>query len=348
MLEELCNLNGVSGNEGAVAGFLKARLSGFCEMTQDNMGNLICHKKSRRENAKRVLVCAHMDEVGLIISQITDEGFLKFKPVGGIDALVLYSKGVTINGRKGVICGRAVHLQEKDERKKVIEAKNLYIDIGAGSKEEAQAAVEIGDYAAFDTRYREMEGHQVVAKALDDRVGCAVLARLLQQDFDLDFYGVFTVQEETGLRGAKALCSAPALCGVPALSEDICPDLALVLEGTTCNDVYGAADHEKVTTLGGGAAVTMMDRGMFANRDLVRRIMLLADEYHIPCQIKRTAMGGTDAGALHLAGCGVPTAVLAVPCRYIHSPASVMHKNDFFAMDSLAEVFLRNEAKGKL
>lgn len=336
MLEELCNLNGVSGNEGAVAAFLKARLSGFCEMAQDNMGSLICHKKSSRENAKRVLVCAHMDEVGLIISQITDEGFLKFKPVGGIDALVLYSKGVTINGRKGVICGRAVHLQEKDERKKVIEAKNLYIDIGAGSKEEAQAAVQIGDYAAFDTRYREMEGGQVAAKALDDRVGCAVLARLLQQDFDLDFYGAFTAQEETGLRGAKAL------------SEDIRPDLALVLEGTTCNDVAGAPDHEKVTTLGGGVAVTMMDRGMFANRDMARRIMLLADEYHIPCQIKRTAMGGTDAGALHLAGTGVPTAVLAVPCRYIHSPASVMHKNDFLAMNSLAEVFLRNEAKGKL
>ena len=329
LVEELANLSGPSGSEDNIRNFIREHAQAD-EVYTDNMGNLICHKKG---SGKRVMVCAHMDEVALIITGINDDGFLSFRTLGGIETAVLCSKKVYIGEKRvpGIVSAKAVHLQSRDEMTKPLKLKDMYIDIGATDKKDAESMISLGDYAVFDGKFTLFGDNLAKSKALDDRVGCAVLLKLMnEKHFDSDIYYAFTVQEETGLRGA-----AVAAYGVK-------PDIALVIEGTTCSDVYGSKEHNSVTTIGGGAAMTAMDRAAISDRNYFDYIIKTADKYNIPLQIKRTTMGGTDAGSIQRSRCGVPTAVLAVPCRYIHSPVSVMSMHDFECTERLAEAVLRD------
>jgi len=327
-LKELCNMRGVSGDCGEVREFIKEKIQPFAdEITVDNMGNLIAFKKGRIN--KRAMISAHMDEVGFIVSGINDSGYLQFKTVGGIDPRIVVSKRVRIgkDSVRGIIALKAIHLQSKEERGKVTPIKSLFIDIGAKSKEDAEKKVSLGDYVSFDTEYAEI-GDKVKAKALDDRVGCSVLMELMQNECKYDTYFVFGVQEEPGLRGAAVY------------AYNIKPDIALVLEGTTCSDVYGAKEHEYVTVCGGGGAVSFMDRSSIVSKKYHKWLYNTAKENGIPVQYKRTTMGGNDAGIIHRTKDGILTASLSVPCRYIHSPVSVASKSDIKAVYDLALLFM--------
>ena len=331
LLKALCETNGVSGNEGAVRKLILEEITPLADDIQvDSIGNILALKKGESP-AKRVMLAAHMDEVGLIISGITEKGFLEFKTVGGIDTRVLISKKVAIgeNRVKGIIGIKAIHLQEKSERESVPKVKSLYIDIGAKDKETAQKLVRPGEYAVFDTEFAEFGAGRIKAKAIDDRAGCMVLMDLLHQPCKYDTYFCFTVQEEVGLRGAQVAASR------------IQPDIALVLEATTCSDVFGSEPHEYVTQLGGGVAVSFMDRSTIVPDRFRTWLYETAQKESIPVQYKNTTMGGNDAGAIHISGRGVRTASLSIPCRYLHSPAGVAAWSDLDAMETLAKLFLK-------
>lgn len=329
LIKELCNLSGVSGNEGAVRNFIKEKITAFAdEIKVDTMGNLIALKKG--DSRKKVMISAHTDEVGFIVSSINDNGFLEFKTVGGIDTRVIISKKVTVGDDKipGVIGMKAVHLQKKSERESVPEVSSLYIDIGAKSKDEAASKVKLGDFVAFDTSYEKLSGDTFKAKAIDDRAGCAILMELIKNPVKYDTYFCFTTQEEVGLRGARVA------------AHRIMPDVALVIESTTCNDVYGVKEHQFVTNIGGGAVVTFMDRTTIVDKKLRTWLYEKAKEEGIPVQYKRAIAGGNDAGRIHLAGEGVKTASLSVPTRYIHSPCGIASQKDVLAVQNLAQLFL--------
>lgn len=330
-LSELTALSGVSGNEQAVRAYICERLHGHCEKIEiDSMGNVMAFKSGTTQTNRTLMLCAHMDEVGLIVSRITEEGFLKFKTVGGIDPRVLVSKRVYVgqNALPGVIGRKAIHLLTAEERKKAPKVKDLLIDIGAADMAEAETLVSVGDYVTFDSDFVEFGEGRIKAKALDDRVGCAVLLQLLEKECAVDRWFVFTVQEETGLRGAR-LCA-----------RRIKPDLAVVLEGTTCSDLPGTEDKMTSTRLGGGAAISLIDGATSYNRTLARWLYDLGQQKGIAVQFKKTATGGNDAGSIHTAAGGILTAAISVPARYIHSPSGVIAKDDYSAVLQLTEALL--------
>ncbi len=332
LLKKLCETNAVSGNEKAVRDIIMSEIADFAdEMKVDTMGNLIAYKKGKSSD-KKIMMSAHMDEVGFIITGVTDKGYLRFDTVGGIDTRVIISKKVRIGDKKvaGIIGMKAIHLQKPSERKNVPEIKDLFIDIGATSKDDALKKVKLGDYATFDTEYAEIGSGKIKAKALDDRVGCTVLVETLKNECKYDRYVCFLVQEEVGLRGAQIAANR------------IKPDIALVLESTTCSDVFGSKEHEYATTLGGGVVVSFMDRSSIVNKDYYKWLYDSAEKANIPVQYKRTTMGGNDAGAIYISTEGVKTASLSVPCRYLHSPAGIIAKSDMKAMHDLVELFIEN------
>lgn len=320
LLRQLSEAFGVSGHETAVRQLIVDAIKDVAhEYRVDALGNLIALKKGDG-TSRKVMVAAHMDEVGLMIVRVEKEGSLRFRPVGGIDPRVLLSKKVLIGDKKvpGVIGVKPIHLLEPRARQQVMPIEEMSIDIGASSKEEADNLVRVGDYAAFDVSFGELGDtlRTVKGKAFDDRAGCAVLIELLRDSYPFDFYAVFTVQEEVGLRGAK----------VAAYS--VAPDLAFALEGTICDDSPKKRDVSPTTVLGAGPAITVMDRSVISDRRLVDLLLATAQQQGIPYQFKQPGMGGTDAGAIHLAREGVPAAVVSVPSRYIHSPVCLLSLND--------------------
>jgi len=321
LLKELSEARGVSGDEQAVRQIiLDAIKDTIDEHRVDALGNLIALKKGVGKIRRKVMAAAHMDEVGLMIVQIEKEGSLRFRPVGGIDDRVLLAKKVLIGDNKvpGVIGSKPVHLLDLKQRQQVVRVAEMSIDIGASSKEEAERLVKVGDYATFDIAFGDLGGElrAVKGKAFDDRAGCAVLIELLKDSYPSDLYATFTVQEEVGLRGAKVAGYA------------IAPDVAFALEGTVCDDMPKKEDISSTTTVGSGPAITVMDRSVIADPRLVDLIVKTAQEKGIPYQFKQPNMGSTDAGSIHLTREGVPSAVVAVPARYIHSPVTLLSLND--------------------
>lgn len=324
LLKELCSLSAVSGRESEVRDYILEKIDGFCDATVDPMGNIIAFKKGKKRSSKKVMLDAHMDEVGLIIKGITDGGFLKFETVGGIDTAVLLSRPVKIGEINGVIASKPVHLIGKDEAKKLPKKDELYIDIGAESKLRAESVVSLGDTAVFVSEFEDL-GDLVKAKAIDDRAGCAVLIELLKKDSEFDFWAVFSTAEEIGCRGAAAA------------AYTVAPDAAIVIEATTAADIEGVPDSEKVCRLGEGAVLSFMDRGTVYDENLYRLAFQTAKENAVKVQPKAAVAGGNNASKIHLTRGGIPTAALSVPCRYIHSPSSVADINDIYSVLSLAE-----------
>ena len=333
-LEELCALPGISGREGPVRDWLIAHLPEGVAYYVDPLGSLIVNKSN-----SKVMLCAHMDEVGMIITHITDEGLLKFAHVGGIERAAYLGRQVFVGkqGLPGVVGLAPVHLLDGDEKTRFPKQESLYIDIGAADKEDALRHVKLGDYAVFApglTRFGSGSprspqtswgdgGGFLKSKALDDRLGCLLLLELLHAHNDL--CAVFSAREEIG--GAA---------GAAAFALD--PQYAIVLETTTAADLPGIDGAQRVCALGGGAVVPFMDRGTVYPFDLYERAMALAKERGIPAQTKTMVAGATDAAGIHRARGGVPTLGLATPCRNLHSPALVVKESDAEAVYSLAEL----------
>jgi endoglucanase len=317
LLEKLCNATGPSGYEGDVRGIIQEVIKDYVdEIKVDRMGNIIAHKKG---SGKRVIVDAHMDEVGFIITGYNEDGTLKFYSLGGITANVLPSKIVLIGEDKvpGVIGFKPIHLQSGEERKKAVSYDDCCIDIGSNSKEETKKLVSLGEFAVFDTEFSEFGEGLYKGKAFDDRMGCAVLIEALKGNYGCDLYGVFNVQEEVGERGAFVS------------AFNVKADLGIVLEGTICADMSNVPKHMRATEVGKGPAISIMDRTSIFNQDIAREITNLAEEKAIPYQFRRAIAGGNDAYAIHASGEGAKIATISVPCRYIHSSVSVASKSDF-------------------
>ncbi|MDO5022104.1 MAG: M42 family metallopeptidase [Eubacteriales bacterium] len=329
-LKTLCELNGPSGNEQPVRKYILEEAKKLCEDVRiDRMGNVICKKKGKNPDAPHVALSAHMDEVGFIVWGHTEDGMLRIRPIGGIDPRVVVSKWVLVNGETpGIIGAKAIHLQTREDRQKLLNFSSLYIDIGAKNKEEAMEKAPLASYASFVSNYEEFGEGFVVSKALDDRVGCYNLLRILKNDYPCDISVCFVNQEEVGLRG-----STTAAYLVDA-------DIAVVLEGTACNDLGDTPENQHILTPGEGVAVSFMDRASIADRDLFNSMLNIAKEHNIKAQVKRGVTGGNDATSFQLARGGAKTIVLSVPCRYIHSPSSVCNLSDVDSQYALADAFL--------
>ncbi len=327
MISELIALHGPSGDTECVREYIIKHLS--CPYRVDAKGNVIAFKAGKRHD-KCLMAAAHMDEVGLIVKKVYPDGGLAFASVGGIDPRVMVSKTVSFkNGISGVIGFKAVHLQTAAERKADVREEELFIDIGADSHDEALSLVKIGDTAVFKGDYEPLGPHRFTGKAIDDRIGCECLLRLLEseKEYEYDFYGVFTDCEEIGGVGAAAA------------AEAIRPNAALVLEGTTCSDVPEVPEFDTVTHLGGGTVIAVRDRSMIGSAELRELLEKTAEAEKIPFQYKRTTAGGTDGGVIHVAAGGIRCAVLAVPVRYLHSAYSIADMRDAEAFFALAEKF---------
>lgn len=335
-LKALTELRGVSGNEQAIRRALAAAARPLCDRVAiDRMGNVAAFKQGTdRENHPHVMLAAHMDEVGLIVTSVTEDGMLRVRPVGGVDPRVVISKRVLVGEKAvpGVIGAMAIHLQTREDRERVLQYDGIYVDIGAKTKEEAVKDCPQGSYITFDTPYREFGDGFACAKALDDRVGCYAMLRVLEDTYPGDVTCVFTSQEETGCRGAAGGAFSVA------------PDLALVLEGTTCNDLGDVPETMQVCRAGQGVAVSFMDLASLSFRPLYRAMLAVAQREGVPYQVKNMVSGGNDSGAIQRSRGGVGTVVLSVPCRYIHSPSSVVKLSDVEAQYRLAKAFLKNPA----
>ena len=328
-------LPGVSSFEDAVRDYIKEQVAPYVDtMNVDAMGNLICFKKGAKATETKLMLCAHMDEVGLMVRSITEDGYLKFVCVGGMDRRVLLGKQVLVGDRQvpGVIGLKAIHMTTAEERKKVPKLEDYYIDIGASSREEAEALVEVGDPCVFRSDCVEFGDSCLKAKALDDRVGCAVLLELLRRDLPMDCTFVFTVQEEVGTRGAFGAAFS------------VTPDIALVLEGTTAADAPSQDPEAQICHLGQGPVLSWMDKGTIYDRDLFERLRAVAQEHNIPWQLKHYVAGSTDAKAIQRTKSGVRVAGISAPVRYLHAPASVVNINDVEQVLELAWLFLQSVA----
>ena len=331
VLRKLSNIYGVSGDEGRVRRQIKEYLAPVdCDVFTDRMGNLIVHKNGGGENAKKVLLSAHMDEVGMLIRGITEDGSLAID-CRSIDPRVMISKRVVV-GREdipGVIGAKAIHQQSPEERVRALKHNQLYVDIGAVSKADAQKYVSIGDHICFAANFDDFGDGLMKGKALDDRIGCAVALELLKGDYDCDLYAAFTVQEECGLRGATIA------------AHRIKPQVNLNFEGTTANDMFESKGHQLVTEVGRGAVFTIMDRGTIVAPKMMAGLKAAAESAGAKWQLRRGANGGTDMGAIHLAAEGCISGGISVPCRYIHSPCSVASWEDVDNAYRIGYAFLK-------
>lgn len=337
-LKELCLLNGVSGEEDEVRWYLanQARKAApSVRVRTDVMGNLIAFKKGKKSTGNRLMLAAHMDEVGIIVTRITDEGFLKFDFVGGVDRRVAIGKPVVIGHNKvpGVIGLKAIHLTTKEERKKVPKTESLYIDIGAKDKPSAERLVQLGDYGAFVCEPEEFGDGLFKAKAIDDRVGCAVMVKLLEEDLPMDCTFAFTTQEEAGCRGAFGAAFS------------VTPEIALVLEGTTAADVPALTEDRQVCWPGRGPVLSWMDGGAIYDRSLFERLRTLAEKNGLPWQMKHYLSGGTDAQSVQRTKAGVRVTGISAAVRYLHAPNSVCSQCDAEQMLALARLFIRDVAE---
>ena len=336
-LRELCLIDGISGREKNVRDYIIDKInsnnSTDC-FSEDAIGNLIVFKKGKKTPKNKIMLSAHMDEVGFIVTYICDNGFLKFTNVGGVDSKVACGRAVSVgeNAVTGIIGQKAMHLCKGDEGATCKELSSLYIDIGADSKAEAEKLVSIGDSIHFKSDYVEFGNSKIKAKAIDDRFGCAVMLKMLEGELEYDTYFAFLVQEEVGCRGAG-----------PAVFQ-VRPDYAIVLEATTASDIAFVDDENTVCRQSEGAVVSFMDRSTVYDMDLFKGAFALAKEKGIKIQPKTTVAGGNDAGTIHKSCEGVRTIAVSLPCRYIHSGTCVADKTDMDACYQLAKALVEDYA----
>ena len=336
LLKQLCRINGVSGDEEQVRDWIRAQTKPYADTIRtDALGNLIVFKRGNKPSGSKLLLAAHMDEVGLIVTKITDEGFLKFDFVGGVDRRVAIGKPVVIGPERvpGIIGLKAIHLVSREEEKKTPKTDALYIDIGAKDKESAQKLVSLGDYGSFIGEPEELGRGLLKAKAIDDRVGCAIMLELLKEELPMDVTFAFTAQEEVGTRGAFGAAFS------------VTPEVALVLETTTAADLPMVDEHRRVCAPGRGPVISYMDGGTIYDRTLFETLRRLAEENGIPWQTKEYIAGGNDARTIQRTKSGVRVAAMSAAVRYLHAPASVGSLSDFEDMLRLTRLFIHHMAQ---
>ena len=323
LLEKLSNANGISGAEGAVAKIIRDEIAPYVdEIKTDRMGNLIAVKKG---DDFKIMLAAHMDEIGLMVQYIDEKGFIRFVGVGGWYNPVLVSQRVILHGEKGDIPGvlgmNPPHVMEEADRKKPIELANLFIDVGAHSAEEVEAmGITVGTTVTIDRDYQPLAGTVVTGKALDNRVGCAMLIGALKEmESKHTIYAVFTVQEEVGLKGAKTAAFS------------LNPDVAIATDVTIPGDSPGIERRKAPVFMGEGPVVVMVSasgRGHLADPRMVDWLKKTAKKHDIKIQIEVGDGGNTDASAINFERGGIPSVPVSVPARYIHSPVEVIDLKD--------------------
>lgn len=335
LLKELTEACGVPGHESEVRAVVRRHLEPSGAVTHDHVGSLICELGGDVERP-RVMLAGHMDEIGFMVRHITPEGFLRFLPLGGWSDQVLLGQRVTIQTHRGKVLGvvgaKPPHMLTPEERKKVVEKKDMYIDIGARTRGEVEAAgVRTGDPVVPFADFHILSNPKTyLSKAFDDRVGTALmiqaLARLREEPHPNRVFGVATVMEEIGTRGATTSVEA------------VSPDVALILEADIAGDVPGIPDEQSAVKLGGGPSILLYDARMIPNLKLRDLAMETAREVGIPLQVSLIEGGSTDGGPVHLHRTGVPSLVLAVPARHIHTHSAILHRDDY---DRALELLVR-------
>ena len=332
-LEALSLAAGTSGDESAVKKLIYDEVLGYpdCVAKTDNAGNLIVSKKGKKAPKNRLMFSAHMDEVGFIITHIDENGFLKFSNVGGIDSRVIVGKRVRVgkDGIIGLLGSKAIHMVKKDEFENPTKTDDLFIDIGADSKEEAEKLVSLGDRAVFDSDFEKFGEDCVMGKALDDRAGCAVLMELLKEEAEYDITVCFTTREEVGGNSA----------GNAAFSVD--PDIAVVVEATSAGDFPSVPGEKFVCKQGLGPVVSFRDNGTLYDMELYHHIMELCGKENIPAQTKHGICGFNDAKFIHQARAGIRPVAVSLPARYIHSPYASIKLSDAEHTISLIKILSR-------
>jgi len=327
LLQELTDAHGVPGHEGEVRAVVRRHLASLGTVSQDKVGSVICALGAPDGSGPKVMLAGHMDEIGFMVRLVSDEGFLRFVPLGGWFDQVLLGQRVVVQTARGNVLGvigsKPPHLLAADERAKVVEKKAMYIDIGATSKQEVEdAGVRVGDPVVPDGRFAVLaNGRSYLAKAFDDRVGCALVIQALQALAGLAHpnrvWGVATVMEEVGLRGARTSVEA------------VDPDVAIILESGIAGDVPGIKPEESAVKLGKGPNLLVFDAQMIPNVKLRDLVIETARELEVPLQLSAVEGGATDGAAIHLHKTGVPAVVLGVPARHIHSHTSIIHRDDY-------------------
>jgi len=303
------------------------------------MENIIAVKKGKPK-APKIMLAAHMDEVGLMVKTITKEGFIQFSKLGGIDDRILAAQKVTVFTKKatypGIVGSKPPHIQKEEERKKIMNFDELFIDVGAENKDDAlKMGLAVGDPIAFDVKYTKIGRECVLGKAFDNRAGCAAMVETMKllKESDCTVFAVGTVQEEVGLRGA----------GTAAFAVD--PDLALALDVTTAGDVTDVREYDTSVKLGKGTSLTVSDSGVITHPKIMRWILDTANEEKIPLQLESGLLGSTDAARISLTRQGIPSGTLSIPTRYIHSPASILSLVDLENTAKLAAAAISRASK---
>ncbi|MGG5254833.1 M42 family metallopeptidase [Neobacillus sp. SM06] len=340
MLKDLTDAKGIPGNEREVREVMKKYIEPFAdEITYDGLGSLIA-KKTGKEGGPKIMVAGHLDEVGFMVTQIDEKGFLRFQTVGGWWSQVMLAQRVTIVTRKGDITGiigsKPPHVLSPEARKKPVEIKDMFIDIGASSREEAeQWGVRPGDMVVPYFEFTVMNNEKMLlAKAWDNRIGCAIAIDVLKQLKNTDHpnvvYGVGTIQEEVGLRGARTATSV------------IQPDIGFAVDVGIAGDTPGISEKEALSKMGKGPQIILYDASLVSHKGLRDFVTDVADEMNIPYQFDAIAGGGTDAGSIHLTHNGVPALAITIATRYIHSHAAMLHRDDYEnAVKLIVEVIKR-------
>lgn len=336
-LEKLCEFYAPSGMEGGIAEYIKSVIEPYCkECYIDALGNLIAFKEGAQRAQKRVQLDAHTDEVGFIITAINSDGSLCISDVGGINCESIVSKRVIFGDTVGVVQTKPVHLLSAADKGKLPDRSSLTVDIGATSADEAKQHVSVGDIGTFYSQYEMLGDNTLLARALDDRVGCALLMTLITEDQPYDAYYTFSVQEEVGCRGAQTA------------TYQVNPDIAIVLEATTAADIPDVPQNKRVCSLGNGAAISFMDNRTVYDRALYDAAFKVAKQNEIKAQPKAAVSGGNDAATIHLSRDGVRTLAISTPCRYLHSSACLINTDDLAAQLALTRQMLALCASGQV
>ncbi|MED3622694.1 M42 family metallopeptidase [Neobacillus thermocopriae] len=340
MLKDLTDAKGIPGNEREVREVMKKYIAPYAdEITTDGLGSLIA-KKVGKEGGPKVMVAGHLDEVGFMVTQIDDKGFLRFQTVGGWWGQVMLAQRVTVVTRKGDVTGiigsKPPHILSPEARKKPVEIKDMFIDIGASSREEAEEwGVRPGDMVVPYFEFTVMNNEKMLlAKAWDNRIGCAIAIDVLKQLKDVDHpnvvYGVGTIQEEVGLRGARTAAAT------------IDPDIGFGVDVGIAGDTPGVSEKEAMSKMGKGPQIILYDASLVSHKGLRDFVTDVADELNIPYQFDAIPGGGTDAGAIHVTYKGVPTLAITIATRYIHTHAAMLHRDDYEnAVKLIVEVIKR-------
>src|SRR5271157_1658476 len=343
LLKELTEAHGVPGYETPIRAVVRKYMKPLGELSQDKIGSVICKQKGKSDQ-QRVMLAGHMDEIGFMVRQITQEGFIKFLPLGGWFDQVLLGQRVlikTVQGDvTGVIGAKPPHLLSAEDRSKVVVRKDMYIDIGATADSDVrEAGVRVGDPVVPKADFEILAtGKAYLSKAFDDRIGVALMISVLQilkeRPHPNTVYAAATVMEEVGLRGATTSVDA------------VQPDVAIILEADIAGDVPGIKPDESAVKLGGGPSLVVYDTRMIPNLKLRDLVLEVARDIEVNVQLSAIEGGATDGGAIHLYKTGVPTVVICVPARHIHSHSSIIHRQDFDqAVKLLVELLTRLDKK---